>query len=260
MADPTVLITGASAGIGRALAHEFAREGYEVLLVARREEALHALARELSRTRSAAARVFATDLTQPGAARALYEQLAADGTQVDVVVNNAGFGLQGAFADLPVDRQTAMIQLNVSVLTELTRLFLPGMLARGRGGVLNVASTAAFQPGPLMAVYYATKAYVLSFTEALAEEVASTPLRITCLCPGPTETEFAAAANMQQSRLFATPGMDVGEVARVGFRGWKKRQVLVIPGTRNHVMAILAQRLVPRAYIRKVTKRLNANA
>jgi short-subunit dehydrogenase len=111
-----------------------------------------------------------------------------------------------------------------------------------------------------MAVYYATKAYVLSFTEALAEEVAGTPLRVTCLCPGPTETEFAAAADMQQSRLFAKPGMDVTDVARIGFRAWKKRQVLVIPGTLNHVMAVLAQRLMPRGYIRKLTKRLNANA
>jgi short-subunit dehydrogenase len=162
-------------------------------------------------------------------------------------------------ADLPAARQLAMIQLNVAALTELTRLFLPGMIARRRGGVLNVASTAAFQPGPLMAVYYATKAYVLSFTEALAEEVAETPLRITCLCPGPTATEFAAAADMQRSRLFATAGMEAGAVARAGFRGWKQRQVLVIPGTRNHLLAILAQRLVPRAYIRRITKRLNAN-
>jgi short-subunit dehydrogenase len=134
------------------------------------------------------------------------------------------------------------------------------MLARRRGGVLNVASTAAFQPGPLMAVYYATKAYVLSFTEALAEEVAATPLRISCLCPGPTETEFAAAANMQQSRLFATRGMDVSEVARLGYRGWKQRQTLVIAGSRNRLIAMVAQRLLPRAYVRKLTMRLNANA
>jgi len=260
MADPTVLITGASSGIGRALAHEFARDGYEVLLVARRADALHALARELSQQRSAAARVFATDLTQPGAGRALFAQLEAEGTSVDVVVNNAGFGLQGAVAELPLERQLEMIQLNVAALTELTRLFLPGMLARKRGGILNVASTAGFMPGPLMAVYYASKSYVLSFTEALAEEVAATPLRVTCLCPGPTETEFATHANMTHSRLFSTPSMDVNEVARIGFHGWKSRQVLVIPGRRNRLIAMFAQRLAPRRAIRRATMRLNANA
>jgi hypothetical protein len=260
MADPTVLITGASSGIGRALAHEFARDGYEVLLVARREEALRDLATELSRQRSAAARVFAADLTEPGAGRRLYERFEAERTPIDVVVNNAGFGLQGTVAELPLERQLQMIQLNVGALTELTRLFLPGMLARNRGGVLNVGSTAAFQPGPLMAVYYATKAYVLSFTEALAEEVAQTPLRVSCLCPGPTGTEFAQTANMTKSRLFSTPPMNVDEVARAGFRGWKSRQVLVVPGTRNRVIAFATQRLLPRASVRRTVMRINADA
>src|SRR5699024_5970791 len=130
---------------------------------------------------------------------------------------------------------------------------------RNRGGVLNVGSTAAFQPGPLMAVYYATKAYVLSFTEALAEEVAGTALRVSCLCPGPTETEFATAAQMTKTRLFSTPGMPVEEVARAGFRGWKRRKVLVVPGRLNHLTSFLAQRLISRSRIRKITKSLNSD-
>jgi short-subunit dehydrogenase len=260
MADPTVLITGASSGIGRALAHEFARDGYEVLLVARRADALEELARDLSRQRSAAARTFVADLTVPGSCRRLYERFEAEQTPIDVVVNNAGFGLQGTVAELSLERQLEMIQLNVASLTELTRLFLPGMIARGRGGILNVGSTAAFQPGPLMAVYYATKAYVLSFTEALAEEVAATPLRVSCLCPGPTGTEFAQTANMMKSRLFSRPPMDVGEVARAGFHGWKSRQALVIPGQRNRLIAFAVQRLLPRASVRRAVMRTNANA
>jgi short-subunit dehydrogenase len=204
--------------------------------------------------------VFSVDLATAGAASALFDRLSAEGTQVDVVVNNAGFGLQGRFAELPLGRQRDMIQLNVTALTEITRVFLPAMLARNRGGVLNVASTAAFQPGPLMSVYYATKAYVLSFTEALAEEVAGTALRVSCLAPGPTGTEFAQTANMTKSRLFSTQPMEATEVARIGYRGWKARQVLVIPGTRNRLMAIFAQRFAPRRAVRRATMRMNANA
>ncbi len=174
----TVLITGASSGIGRALAHQFANHGYDLVLVARNAEALDAVGRALSGSPRGSDQVRATvsvitaDLSQPRSATALVEQLSARGIQIDVVVNNAGFGLQGEFAQLPLERQLEMIQLNVTTLTELTRLLLPAMLERRSGGVLNVASTAAFQPGPLMSVYYATKAYVLSFTEGIAEEVA----------------------------------------------------------------------------------------
>lgn len=254
---PTALITGASAGIGRALAHEFARDGYEVLLVARRADALQALAREINMTHGAPARVFAHDLAQPGAGRVLFEQFEAEGTIVDVVVNNAGFGAQGAVADLPLDRQLQMIQVNVTVLTELTRLFLPAMLQRRRGGVLNVASTAAFQPGPYMAVYYATKAFVLSFTEALAEEVATSGLRVSCLAPGPTETEFADVADIRKTPLFNRLPMDAAEVAREGYRGWKRRRLLVVPGAVNR-RGVLLVKLAPRAWVRRVVKRLNS--
>jgi uncharacterized protein len=177
--------------------------------------------------------------------------------QIDVLVNNAGFGLHGSFAELPLDRQLQMIQLNITALTDLTRRFLPGMLQRGRGGVLNVASTAGFQPGPLMAVYYATKAYVLSFSEALAEEVAGTALRISCLAPGATATEFADVAGMQKTRLFRAGAMNAVEVARAGYDGWQRGKVLVIPGVTNRLGAF-SVRLAPRAMVRKIVKGLNS--
>ena len=254
---PTALITGASAGIGRSLAHEFARDGYEVLLVARRGEALQALAREINLAHGVPARTFPADLADPHAARRLHDALEAEGTVVDVLVNNAGFGAQGLVAEIPLDRQLDMIQLNVTALTELTRLFLPGMLRRRRGGVLNVASTAAFQPGPYMAVYYATKAYVLSFTEALAEEAAGSGVRVSCLAPGPTATEFADVAEIRDSGLFARAVMDADEVARAGFRGWKRGETLVIPGSANR-RGVMLVKLAPRAWVRKVVKRLNS--
>jgi short-subunit dehydrogenase len=173
-----------------------------------------------------------------------------------VLVNNAGVGMQGRFDQLALDRQLAMIQLNVTSLTALTRLWLPGMLARDAGGILNVASTAAFQPGPLMTVYYATKAYVLSFTEAIAEEVSASSLKICCLCPGPTETGFAAEAGIKGSRLLKGGAMSADVVARAGFDGWTRGTRIVIPGAANRV-GVFATRLAPRRMTTRVTKRLN---
>jgi short-subunit dehydrogenase len=252
----TAVITGASAGIGRLLAGHFARDGYDLVLVARRAAALEQLAAQLAASHGVAARVLAIDLADPAGAKRVDDSLSADGTTVDVVVNNAGFGLQGHFAGLPLDRQVQMIQLNIVALTELTRRFLPGMLERDRGGILNVASTAAFQPGPFMAVYYATKAYVLSFTEALAEEVAGSAVRVSCLAPGPTETEFAEVAGLKKSPLFKRSVMGAEPVARAGYEGWKRGKVLVIPGASNRLGAI-AVRLAPRSKVRKITRGLN---
>ena len=251
----TVLITGASSGIGRSLARLFARGGYDVVLVARREGPLTELARELEGL-GRTARVVAADLAEPGSAGQLYEQLQRDGVSIDVLVNNAGVGMQGPFAELPLDRQLAMIQLNVTSLTALTGLMLPAMRARNQGGILNVASTAAFQPGPLMAVYYASKAYVLSFTEALAEELAGSALKVTCLAPGPTDTEFAAAASMTGSRLFKGGAMTAEAVAAAAFDGWNARKRLVIPGTRNRIAAF-AVKLAPRNLVVRSVKSLN---
>jgi len=257
MANPTALITGASSGIGSALAGQFAADGYDVVLVARRGAPLDALAVEISRAHGVKARVLPADLTEAGASRRMFDDLQSAGVTVDVVVNNAGFGLRGRVAELPVERQLQMIQLNVTALTELTCLFLPGMLQRNRGGVLNVGSTAAFQPGPLMAVYYATKAYVVSFTEALAEEVSGSSLRVSCLAPGPTATGFAEAAHMTESRLFklATP-MRAADVAKMGYEGWKRGKVIVVPGLANR-LGVFMVRLSPRVFVRKAARQAN---
>jgi len=252
----TALITGASSGIGRDLARRFAADGHDVVLVARRADALRALADDLSAQHHVQARPLAADLTKPDAPMRIAKELSGAGIGVEIVVNNAGFGLQGTVAELPLERQLEMIQVNVAALTALTRIFLPAILQRNRGGILNVASTAAFQPGPLMAVYYATKAYVESFTEALAEEVRGTALRISCLCPGPTVTGFAEAAAMTDTNLFRGSTMTSADVARIGYDGWKTGKVLIVPGLSNKIgMSVV--RMSPRPMVRRVVKRLN---
>jgi len=256
-ARQTVLITGASSGIGLELARLFAEDGYQLVLVARRNDALAALADELRSAHGTRVRVLARDLERASAPHDIAEMLMADGVQVDVLVNNAGFGARGGFTQLDLERQTDMIQLNITALTVLTRLFLPGMLARNRGGVLNLASTAAFQPGPFMAVYYASKAYVQSFTEALAEEVAGTNVKVTCLSPGPTVTEFAARAGTEGSKLLRrSSSMSAQAVARAGYRGWRRGKVLVVPGLANKA-GTLAVRLLPRRLLRRLVGGLN---
>src|SRR6266403_224316 len=217
MSIQTALVTGASSGIGRELAKCFAADGCRLILVARKRNALNSLADELRKLHQTQSEVFTADLARPDAASRIFQHTEANGTKIDVLVNNAGFGAQGRFAELPVERQLEMLQVNITALTQLTRLFLPGMIARRRGGVLNVASTASFQPGPGMAVYYATKAYVLSFSEAVAEELRHSGVTVTALCPGPTRTDFAATADVGNSRLFAAFGIaDAADVAEFG--------------------------------------------
>jgi uncharacterized protein len=257
MPRQTALVTGASSGIGRDLALQFAAGGYDLVVVARRAAALEQLAAEVTRVHGVSATAITADLAEPSAPREIYDRLALTGTAIDVVVNNAGFGGGGTVAALPLERQLEMIQVNVTALTALTRLFLPGMLERSRGGILNVGSTAGFQPGPLMAVYYATKAYVLSFTEALAEEVVDSDLRVSCLCPGPTSTEFAETAKMTNSNLFKRATMTSADVARIGYEGWTKRKVIVIPGFPNR-QGVALVRFAPRSMVRKIVKRLNS--
>ena len=256
--QPTALITGASSGIGRSLARLFARDGYALVLVARRQAVLEELAAELTAEHGGTVRVMPIDLADPAAALRLHADLQRAGIVVDVLVNNAGFGMQGAFAGLPAERQLQMIHLNVTSLTALTRLLLPSMLERGRGGILNIGSTAAFQPGPFMAVYYATKAYVVSFSEALADELSGSGLRVSCLAPGPTATAFAAEAGAAESRLFQGDTMSVEEVARIGYDGWKAGKSLVIAGRRNWWRAF-AVRFLPRAWVRKAVRDLNTD-
>jgi uncharacterized protein len=256
MADETVLITGASSGIGRELAKCFAADGCCLVLVARRGSALESLARELRQTHKVDARVVVADLAETEAPTRIIGQLKHRGLKVDVLVNNAGFGAQGRFAELPLERQLEMLQVNVTALTHLSRLLLPDMIKRGRGGILNVASTAAFQPGPYMAVYYASKAYVLSWSEAMAEELAGTGVVVTALCPGPTETAFADAARMKDSLLFRMNRMSARTVAEIGHRAFRQGRVVVITGLRNRMLAF-SVRFSPRWLVRRVAATLN---
>lgn len=243
---PLAVVTGASGGIGLELARILAADGHDVALVARSAERLAAEAEELSRRHGIAAHVFAADLAPAGAADDLVRELSRAGLEPEVLVNNAGFGLRGAFAGSDPDTLDDMIRLNVLALTRLTRLVLPGMLERGRGRVLNVASTAAFQPGPGMAVYYATKAYVLSFSEALAVELAGSGVTVTTLCPGPTATGFAAAAGLESSHLFRVGNvMTAREVARQGYAGMRQGRRVIVTGARNRLLAF-GTRLAPR--------------
>lgn len=256
----TALITGASGGIGEALARRLARGGHDLVLVARTESKLQALADELARRHGVSARAMAHDLADPESPRRLVEQLAAAGLRVDILVNNAGFATYGPFAELDLDGELRMLQVNIVTLTHLTRLLLPGMIARGRGRVLNVASTAAFMPGPLMAVYYASKAFVLSFSEALGNELQGSGVTVTALCPGPTSTGFQARAQMERSRLVSGRKiMDVETVAEAGYAGMLRGRPLVIPGLMNRVQAFLP-RLIPRSLLPQIVRNAQAQA
>jgi uncharacterized protein len=255
MSSETALITGASSGIGYELAKQFAADKTNLVLVARSRDKLDRLAAELREQHDIQVRVLVHDLADAASPRAIFDTLAAEGVTVDVLVNNAAFGAAGSVARLPLERQLDMVQVNVAALTHLTRLFLPGMIERRSGGVLSVASTAAFQPGPYMAVYYATKAFVLSFTEALAEELIGTGVRVTCLAPGPTATQFATVADVEHKLLFRLGTADAKSVALAGYRGFRRGRLLVIPGLINKLVA-MSVRFSPRLAVRKVVKRL----
>jgi short-subunit dehydrogenase len=253
---PVALVTGASAGIGRELAAILAREGHDLILVARREAELTALAAELKDRYAADSRVLPADLASADAAQEIVDELGPS-AEIDVLVNNAGFGGHGAFHERDRDTELRMIAVNVTALTDLTRLVLPGMVARGRGRVLNVASTAAFQPGPFMAVYYATKAYVLSFSQAIAEELSGTGVTVTCLCPGVTETEFQQVAGVEHVPLTKGPfAMSAPKVAEAAYQGLRRGKLLVIPGLPNKIGA-QSTRIAPRRMILKVVRRLH---
>ncbi|HEY4114038.1 MAG TPA: SDR family oxidoreductase [Rhizomicrobium sp.] len=237
-AGQTALVTGASAGIGVDLAECFAKDGYDLILVARSEAALKDVADRLSAKHKVTATTFTADLGAIGAGQKLASEIAAKGLAVDVLVNNAGYGTAGAFAGSDEADQLGMIDLNVRALVELTHITWPGMLANKRGGVLNVASTAAFQPGPLMAIYYATKAFVLSFSEALWKEAEGTGVHVSCLCPGPTESKFRERAGTGKTKLsrMGKP-MSSAEVAQQGYDGFQKNTRVVITGARNKILA-----------------------
>jgi uncharacterized protein len=256
---PVALVTGASSGIGADLARVLARDGHDLVLTARRQEPMQALAAELE-AYGAVSTVIAADLSQPGAAAELANAIEARGLTVDVLVNNAGLGAIGPFDRMDPLRIGEMLQVNIVALTELTRLILPGMGARGRGRVMLVASTAGFQPGPGMAVYFATKAYVLSFGEAIAEELRGTGISVTTLCPGPTATNFAQIAGSDELPFFNSAMrhvMNAAEVARLGYEGLKGGRRVVITGLLNRVVA-LGGRFAPHLISLKVTKALTS--
>jgi len=250
LARPVTLITGASAGLGAEFARQCARRGEALALVARRRDRLDALKAELGGD----IHVFAADLALPGAAQSLIAELEAEGLTVATLINNAGFGLGGRFADRPLERQREMIDLNVRTLTELCHLVLPAMRQAGKGAILNVASTAAFQPGPNMAVYYATKAYVLSFTEALHHELKGTGVKVSALCPGPTESEFSDVAESHSPTLERMK-MPAAPVVGAGLAGLDANKAVVIPGFKNKIGA-QASRFLTRAAMRRIIGRL----
>ena len=250
MARPVTLITGASAGLGVEFARQCAARGEALALAARRRDRLEALAGDLS----GEAHVFAADLSLPDSAAGLVNAVEAEGLAIATLINNAGFGLAGKFANLPLDRQREMIDLNVRTLTELCALVLPGMIERGRGAILNVASTAAFLPGPNMAVYYATKAFVLSFTEALHHELRGSGIKVSCLCPGPTESEFSDVAGSKSPALERIK-VPAAPVVRAGLEGLDRNKAVVVPGFPNKVTA-QAHRFFPRSTIRNMVGRI----
>jgi short-subunit dehydrogenase len=244
-ARPVALVTGASSGIGLELARVAAGRGHDLVLVARTESALRDLAGALERDHGVSVLVVPADLADPAGPASVAEAVAAAGREVDVLVNNAGFGLYGDFVETDLGVERDIIAVNVTALTELAKRFSKPMVSRGRGRILNVASTAAFQPGPRMAVYYATKAYVLSFSIALATELAGSGVTVTCLAPGPVRTPFRERARVSASRVFSGErGKEAAEVARIGWRALERGRRLVVPGAWNRVGATAA-RLVP---------------
>jgi short-subunit dehydrogenase len=254
----TALVTGASMGIGLELARLFARHGHSLVLVARSEDKLNELARALSAAGSARVTVCPADLADREAPARIAATLAEQGITIDYLVNNAGFGGTGPFLGAGIGRELEMIQVNVSALVHLTHLFAPRMAERRRGGVLNIASTAAFQPGPNMATYYATKAYVLSFTEALAEELRGRGVRVTAYCPGPVATEFARTAGNAESMLFKmAPAAKPEDVASGAYAALERAQVVAVHGFMNW-MGVQVLRLSPRAAVRRLVAWVNS--
>ena len=244
--NKVALVTGASAGLGVEFARQLSKRGHRLVLAARRKERLEELARKLGNGRA-----VAIDLSKANAALKLMDDLTANGETVDLLVNNAGFGLIGQFAELDAKREREMVDLNVGVLTDLCRAVAPDMIERRSGGIINVASTAAFQPGPKMAVYFATKAFVLSLTEALHEELKPHGIRVSCLCPGPTRTEFGDVAGFGGNGLFDRVAMNAAEVVETGLKGLDSNHAVVVPGWTNKVVAA-STRFAPRPIVRKI--------
>ena len=251
----TALITGASGGIGYELALLFARDGFDCIVVARSQDKLKELAIRIEREHHVKTLVIVKDLSRASAIDEIYEEVTAAGLAVDVLVNNAGFPVFGLFVETDLQTELEMLQVNVIALTALTKLFLKGMVERRGGRILNLASTAAFEPGPLMAVYYASKAYVLSFSEALANELRGSGVTVTALAPGPTRTGFQKRGQLEDSRLVQGEIADAASVALAGYRGLMAGKTIVIPGFSNKLIPWIV-RVSPRGVVTRVVRRM----
>jgi len=250
------LITGASSGIGRELARQAAADGQDLILVARNADALDAVAAELRK--SVTVHAVPEDLSQPGAAQRIFDRVRSLGAEVGCLINDAGLGDYGIFAESDLARQQSMIAVNITALTSLTRLFLPPMLKRGRGQVLNLASVTGFLPGPLMSVYFATKHYVLAFSEALVEEVRGTGVTVTALCPPPVKTAFSGAAQAAPTSIMSTTTISPADVARFGYHAMKHGKAIAVYSPLYKFLTGFLIRITPRPALRRLMHRLNA--
>ena len=253
----TVLITGASSGIGYEFAKIYAKKGYNLVITARRKNNPDRIKQELeSFDTSICVDIIVLDLSKQNSAKELYEVVKQRGILIDTLINNAGFGVYGNFIETDIEKEIDMIELNIKSLVVLTKLFLKDMVSRNNGTIINVASTAAFQPGPLMSVYYASKSFVLSFTEAIRNEVRDTNVNISVLCPGPTDTEFEKSASLEESSLFTKlKVMKPEKVAIIGYKGINRNKSVIIPGILNNIL-ITFNKIIPRALVINIVRKL----
>ena len=253
----TVLITGASSGIGYEFAKIYAKKGYNLVITARRKNNLDRIKQELeSFDTLICVDIIVLDLSKQNSAKELYEVVKQRGILIDILINNAGFGVYGNFIETDIEKEIDMIELNIKSLVVLTKLFLKDMVSRNNGTIINVASTAAFQPGPLMSVYYASKSFVLSFTEAIRNEVRDTNVNISVLCPGPTDTEFEKSASLEESSLFTKlKVMKPEKVAIIGYKGINRNKSVIIPGILNNIL-ITFNKITPRALVINIVRKL----
>jgi uncharacterized protein len=252
------LITGASSGIGYELARVFARDRFNLVLVARSQDKLARVADELRQKFGIGIKIITLDLALPTSPIEIFQEIEQEAIAIDVLVNNAGFATYGLFAETDLSAELQMLQVNIVALTHLTKLFVREMVKRKAGKILNIASTAAFQPGPLMAVYYASKAYVLSFSEALANELQGSGVTVTALCPGPTASGFQKRAHMEKSKLVSNQKiMDAAIVAQVGYRGLMQGQTVVVPGWKNQLLAA-SVKFMPRNTVTSIVRNMQS--